>query len=104
MKCFVERYNQRDSSILQLFNKTSTFEYVNIRTEMPTEEALMLMDRDVMSIEAYENSLVIEYDPTKAGFSLFFNTFEGYLHMKTAEGNCLPQDPKPFKISFMVEG
>jgi hypothetical protein len=70
---------------------------------MSTEKALMLMDQDVARLEAFENSLVIEYEPAKAGFSLFYNTFEGCLHMKT-EGNCLPQEPKPFKISFMIEG
>jgi hypothetical protein len=75
MRCFVNRYNSRDTSILQLFEQGSTLEFLNVSHEMKTEEALLLMDREVAGLEACEPSLVIDYDPQGQGFALFYVTF-----------------------------
>ena len=49
---------------------------------MSTEEAFLIMDQQVAGIEAFEHSLVIDYDPLLAGFAQFYITFEGTLYMK----------------------
>ena len=98
MNCFISRYNTRDSSILQLFDFSSTFEYVNIAQSMTTPEALLLMDQEVAGIDARDGSLNIDYDETGAGFNLFYITFEGTLFMKSEPL------PKQYKLSFMIEG
>jgi hypothetical protein len=82
IKCFVTRYNTRDSSILQLFDLQASFEYINIGQIMGTEEALTIMDQEVAGIDSQETTLTIDYDPAGQGFSLFYITFEGNLFMK----------------------
>lgn len=82
LRCFAQRYNQRDNSILQLFDAQSTFEYLNIGQTMGTEAALLLMDQEVAWLEVSEDTLAIDYDPAGAGFSLFYVTFEGGLRMR----------------------
>ena len=61
----------------------ASFEYINIGQVMGTEEALTIMDQEVVGINSHEHSLTIDYDPHGLGFSLFFITFEGNLFMKT---------------------
>jgi hypothetical protein len=67
---------------------------------MSTEDAILLMDKEVQGIEAKEESLLIDYnDPVVgSGFSLFYITFDGHLYMKAC-GN-----KRAFKMSFMIKG
>lgn len=111
IKCFVNRYNTRDSTILQLFDMQASFEYINIAQVMGTEEALTIMDQEVAGIDSHENSLSIDYDPQGYGFSLFYITFEGSLFMKNAtttaasdENSHYQPSSKQYKVSFMIEG
>jgi len=96
MRCFVSRFNTRDSSILQLFDQHSTLEFVNVGQELRTEDALLLMDQEVAGLEAYEPSLLIDFDA--GGFALFYVTFTGALYLKE------PGATRQFKLSFMTEG
>jgi hypothetical protein len=57
------------------------------------------MDQEVTTVDVTENSVTIDYDPQKNGFSLFYVTFEGILHMKRVSSEL-----RPFKLSFMIEG
>ncbi|TNV80327.1 hypothetical protein FGO68_gene11568 [Halteria grandinella] len=121
LRCFITRYNQRDSTILQLFAQMASFEFLNIGQSMSTEEALLLMDQEVQGIDALEESLLIDYTPPTHnqqisgsqgnGFSLFFITFEGNLYMKqhlSAAQEQVSSQGKPnsrqYKVSFMIEG
>ncbi len=83
IKCFLDRYNTRNTSILELFDISSTFEYMNIGQTMTSQEALTLMDLEVQTLDYKEDTLSIDYDPNSHGFSLFYITFEGSLFLKT---------------------
>lgn len=83
IKCFVDRYNTRDTSILQLFDMSASFEYISIGQTMSTESALTLLDLEVQAMEYHQDSLTIDYDPNINGFSLFYITFDGSLHLKS---------------------
>eukprot|EP00347_Sterkiella_histriomuscorum_P002335 403368547 len=97
IKMFTEQFNNRQESILQLFDSNSSFEYMNTQQQMQTQEAIVIMDQEVQTLNYQEGTLSIDSQP-QDGFNLFYITFEGNLNLKNEPGQ------KRFKISFMVEG
>ena len=68
---------------MQLFEISASFEYISIGKTMDTEQALTLLDLEVQLMECRQDSLTIDYDPNINGFSLFYITFDGLLHLKS---------------------
>jgi hypothetical protein len=66
---------------------------------MPTQEALMIMDKEVQMMNFSEPSLSID-SSAERGFSLFYITFEGDLSLWNNQSGSSTK----FKLSFMVEG